>query len=335
MKNLYVIAEAGVNHNGSIDLAHELIRTAAEIGANAVKFQSFTAKELAHTETPKVPYQLDYSSKESHFEMLSRLEITHHDQKSLFEACFDFNIDFLSTPYSIAEAVFLNELGVKYFKIASADIVDLPLLKCVADFGKLTLLSTGMANYTEIQNAVNIFNVKKCPFVLLACTSEYPTPSNRARVQRIEKLREFSPHGLGYSDHTNSNIASILAVGAGATFLEKHLTLDNNLSGPDHAASLNPKDFANYVNSVQEALECLGDGSLGRTQGEELMAATSRKSLHASRFISKGEVLEEKDFILKRPGIGILYSEINNLIGNRASCDIAKGEIIVHDSFEI
>jgi len=330
----YIIAEIGVNHNGSVDKAKELINAAIASNANAVKFQSFTAKGLASTLTPKVEYQKQRDSIRTHFEMLRDLELSHDEQTQLKYYCDSLNIEFISTPYSIEDAEFLNSLGVSIFKIASADIIDLPLIKTISKFNKLTLISTGMANFNEIEQAVNLFKENNLNFILMHTTSDYPTKTENTNILRLNLLKELSPKGIGFSDHTLGSTGAMMATALGCNYFEKHFTLSNQEVGPDHAASLTPTRFKEYVLDIQNAFKSLGSTEFIRTIGEEGMAKTSRKSLHFSHNLVKGHVLAEVDLIFLRPGTGLTWNDGAKLLGKKLKKDVSQGSILTISDFE-
>ena len=330
----YVIAEVGVNHDGSIIKAKELIDIAKIAGADSVKFQSFRASDLATESTPKVPYQKLHDSNRSHRSMLEALELSHGDQDKLFQYCKLKGIDFISTPYSMKEAIFLNELGVKKFKVASADIVDIPLHNLIASFGKPTIVSTGMSSVAEIIETAEIYKKFGTELILMHCTSEYPTVISHAFLRRISKLRDFNDGAIGFSDHTLGNTAAVMSVGLGCTYIEKHITLDKLLPGPDHAASMNPEEFQNYCNQIRAAESAMGDGTFFLTDQEESMSATSRKTLHLSVDLAQGETIQEADLILMRPGTGLLWRHREKIIGKKAKRNLKRLSPVSENDFE-
>ncbi len=317
-ESVYIIAEIGVNHNGDMELARELVESAKKAGADAVKFQSFLAEDLATISTPKVPYQELNDDSTNHFLMLKSLELTHTQQEELKIFCESIEINFISTPYSVAEAKFLYGIGVRTFKIASADIVDYPLQEYVAHAADLAIVSTGMATKAEIEQVVNLYKSCATPLILLHCTSEYPTQANHAFMFRMNYLKEMGTIAIGFSDHTEDSIASIMAVALGARVIEKHITLDKKFRGPDHSASMEIEDFKKYCTMIRKSETMLGSGDFVRTELEEKMALTSRKSLHLTRPISSGEAIKENDLVLMRPGDGLYWSGRNLVIGKIA-----------------
>jgi sialic acid synthase SpsE len=332
-RKVFIIAEIGVNHDGKLDKAKELILGAKLAGADAVKFQSYKATELASIDTPKVPYQLIGDQSPTHQSMLQRLELNHAEQKELFEFSESAGIRFLSTPYSQTEAKFLESLGVLAFKVASADIVDLPLHEFIASTGKVAIVSTGMASQREIMDVVSIYKKFNSNLILMHCTSEYPTPINHAFMNRINRIATLSDGPIGFSDHTVGKLAAVMSVAMGCRVIEKHITINKEDVGPDHAASLNLSEFAEYCSEIRDSESALGDGSFFRTEQESLMASTSRKSLHLNTSLLKGEILEEQHLILMRPGSGLFWSQKNEILGKRARYDMNKLHLISRDDF--
>lgn len=330
----FIIAEIGVNHGGSVEKAIKLISAAKSAGASATKFQSFSADRLASEVTPKVEYQKIRDGERTHFEMLKQLELSFSDQIKLKKYCDSIGIEFISTPYSIEDAIFLNSINVNFFKIASADIVDLPLLEYVSKTKKLTLISTGMASIDEIQSAAKFFHLSNSDFVLMHTTSEYPTELEFTNISRLKALIQFNSCGIGFSDHTTDSIGAIMAIAIGATYFEKHFTIDKTDSGPDHAASLEPEEFKKYVLEIEKGFKALGSAEFIRTLGEEDMAKTSRKSLHYSRNLEVGNKLSINDLVLLRPGTGMMWREYENFLGRELKHKVVKGAMLSIQDFE-
>jgi sialic acid synthase SpsE len=328
-----IIAEAGVNHNGSLDLAKKLCVAAVEAGANSIKFQTFTTEDLASKDTPKVDYQKKFDRNATHFEMLKKLELSFDDQILVKNFCDDIGIEFFSTPYGIKEANFLNQIGVKTFKVASADIVDIPLHETIASFQKFTIITTGMADVKEIQEVVSIYRLNNCRFALLHTTSQYPTPIENANLKRITALRDLFDCEVGFSDHTEDSTAALVAAGLGANIFEKHFTLDRDLDGPDHKASADPSQLKRYIEQIHLARLALGEPSFIRTKEEEGMALTSRKSLHTSKELVKGHAIALEDLRLMRPGSGMYWSQKNAIIGRTLDKDLPENSLITLDDF--
>ncbi|MDB9340923.1 N-acetylneuraminate synthase family protein [Nodularia spumigena CS-589/07] len=251
----YLIAEIGVNHNGDVDLAKQMIDAAKKAGADAVKFQTFSADSLVSLETPKVNYQKNTTSPdETHYDMIRRLELDHQAHYELFNYCTEKSIDFLSTPYDVDSAQFLLKLGVKLFKTASADIVDLPLQRYIASTGNPTIVATGMAGLGEIEQVVDLYEEVGNPnLVLLHCVSNYPCSDQSLNLRAMNTLAQAFSLPVGFSDHSEGFLAAVIAVSMGAKVIEKHFTLDKAMSGPDHRASSTPEEFAQLVQNVRRA----------------------------------------------------------------------------------
>jgi len=322
MKNkIFLIAEIGVNHNGDMHIAKRMIDAAKSSGADAVKFQTFTAEALVSQGTPKVRYQESTTSpEETHFEMIQKLELKRDDHFLLKTYCEEVGIEFLSTPYDIDSAKFLHEeLDVSLFKTASADIVDLPLHQYIASTGKHSIVSVGMASLGEIEDVVNVYSsaVNK-NLTLLHCISNYPCADESLNLKVMLTLKNAFQLDVGYSDHSLGYEAAVLSVAFGATVIEKHFTLDKKLPGPDHSASSTPEEFALLKNAVRRAESMLGS-PVKRCQDEEKqMSLVSRKSIVAARNIQAGEIIHSQDLVLKRPGTGITSKFINYFVGKKA-----------------
>lgn len=294
-----------------------MIFEAKKSGADAVKFQTFTAASLVSKNTPKVAYQLSTTSPDqSHFEMIKELELSKENHFSLLNYCKSLDIEFLSTPYDIESAIFLNNLGVSFFKTASADIVDYPLHEFIASTGKPTLIATGMANLIEIDKVLEIYKSKNNDNVLLLhCVSNYPCSDYSINLRAMKKLQEIFSMPVGYSDHSIGFLAASLSIGFGAKVIEKHFTLDKSLPGPDHKASSTPDEFKELVENIRRAEVILGQNQKIRQQEEEQMALVSRKSIFLSHELNKGHILRKEDLKLLRPGDGISPLFLNELIG--------------------
>ena len=250
--NVYIIAEIGVNHGGCIETAFQMIDAAKLSGADAVKFQTFKAENLVSRETPKVRYQLSTTNdKESHYEMIENLEFKYEDHLPVMKYCIKQDIDFISTPYDIESAKFLNEIGVEVFKTASADIVDIPLHKFIASTKKEVIISVGMATYKEIEEVLEVYKEDLSRVTLLHCVSNYPCAFESLNLNILQTLKEKYKVNIGYSDHAIGEYPSVLAVALGAKVIEKHFTIDKNLPGPDHKASSSPGEFKILVDSVR------------------------------------------------------------------------------------
>lgn len=321
----YIIAEIGVNHGGNVGLAKEMVLAAKKAGANAVKFQTFTAESLVGKEVPKVKYQLDTTKREeSHFEMIKSLEFSREAHKKIFSFCQELNIDFISTPYDIISAQFLTDLGIKIFKTASADIVDLELQAFIASTGKISIVSTGMATLGETEEVVNIYRKygNHDKLVLLHCVSNYPCTHESLNLKVIQTLKKAFQTEIGFSDHSVGPLASALAVALGATVVEKHFTLDKNLPGPDHKASSTPDEFKELVDTIRQAEVSLGSQYKECQEEEREMGEVSRKSLTLVRPVKKGEQIIEEHLTLKRPGTGLRGNFNKYILGQKAKRDL-------------
>jgi len=316
----FVIAEAGVNHNGRLDLAHRLVDVAADVGADAVKFQAFITALLATRDAPDVPYQVENSGgrKESQFEMLQRLELDEAAHQELFAHAKERNIVFISTPDEIDSAQLLHRLGVKVFKIGSPDLVSIPFLDDVAKLGLPVILSTGMGTTEEIETALRSFaGASPVPVSLLHCVSQYPAPPREMNLRAIHALATRFGVPVGLSDHTLGTAVSTAAVALGATIIEKHLTLDTTMEGPDHPASLDPDGFARLVREIREVEAALGDGMKRCMPCEAENRVLVRKSVGLARAVAEGAHLTRADLCLLRPGNGMPPETLYSLVGKR------------------
>lgn len=320
----YLIAEIGVNHNGDMDLAREMVLAAKRANADAVKFQTFTAAALVTLGTPKVRYQESTTSRdETHYEMIRKLELGKPEHRDLAAFCESVGIDFLSTPYDIDSARFLTELDVKIFKTASADLVDLPLQQYIASTGKPTIVATGMASLGEVEQVVNIFEKAGNPhLVLLHCVSNYPCSDASLNLRAMNTLGHAFGLPVGYSDHSDGFLAAVISVSMGAKVIEKHFTLDKTLPGPDHKASSTPEEFAELVKNVRRAERMLGSPRKACQAEERQMAQVSRKSIVLARAMRAGEILTPGDLCMMRPGTGIPASFISRVEGVRVKTDL-------------
>lgn len=327
-----IIAEAGVNHNGDIALAKQLIDVAAEAGADLVKFQTFNADRLATRTAKKADYQNQTTdSKESQHEMLRRLELTPDMHKELIEHCAIRNIGFFSTGFDVESLDLLVSLGQEHFKIPSGEITNLPYLRHVGQISKTVILSTGMANMGEIEAAIDVLEqagTLRSNITVLHCTTEYPTPMNEVNLCAMQSIHTAFGVAVGYSDHTRGIEVAIAAVAMGATVIEKHFTIDRNLDGPDHKASLEPSELKAMVAAIRNIEIALGDGIKRTTPSEARNKPVARKSLVAKCAINKGEVFSVENVTTKRPGNGISPMRWDEVIGRIASRDFSTDELI-------
>jgi len=324
MPKTLIIAEAGVNHNGSMDLAYKLIDAAKAAGADIVKFQTFKATELVSESADKATYQKSTTdADETQFEMIKKLELSRKDHIELIHYCEEVGIEFLSAPFDSDSIDLLHELGVKYFKIPSGEITNYPYLKAMGHFNKPIIMSTGMADMDEILAALDVLvshGTDKKNISVLHCNTEYPTPFEDVNLKAIRTMRETLGLPIGYSDHTSGIEVPIAAVALGATIIEKHFTLDRTLPGPDHKASLEPHELQAMVNSIRNIEQALGGGQKRPSPSEKKNITVARKSIVASRTIQIGEMFSLDNITTKRPGDGISpmrFGEVMKLSATR------------------
>ncbi len=329
-----IIAEAGVNHNGSIEIAKELVDAAASGGADIIKFQSFIAKNLVIPEAKKASYQENKNKfSESQFEMLSRLELSFDELKHLKNYCDSKNIELLSSAFDLESLQQIKNLDIKRYKIPSGEITNLPYLRFVATQNKPIILSTGMADIEEINAAIKVFTcsgVKKGDITILHCTTEYPAPYVDVNLRAMKTIRDKFKIKVGYSDHTLGTEVAFAAVALGATIIEKHLTLDRNLDGPDHKASLEPYEFLNLVQGIRNISKALGSNEKKITASEFKNISIVRKSIFAKTDIKKGEVFSINNLCSKRPGTGISPMKWDQVVGK-----IAKRNFKINDQITL
>lgn len=322
-----IIAEAGVNHNGSLDLAKELINVAAEAGADIVKFQSFKTENLVSAVAEKAAYQkANATSVESQFEMLKRLELSREDHEELMRYCVQKKIKFWSTAFDNDSIVMLRELGITMWKIPSGEITNLPFLEKIGSFGQEVILSTGMCTLAEISDAINCLTsagTSKENITILHCNTEYPTPMKDVNLRAMLTIRDTYQVRVGYSDHTSGIEVSVAAVALGAQVIEKHFTLDRTMEGPDHKASLEPSELRELVSSIRNIEQALGDGEKRVSASEYKNIAIARKSIHLKNQKKKGEILTAADLVMKRPGDGISPMKLRELVGRSVKTDLS------------
>jgi N,N'-diacetyllegionaminate synthase len=327
-----IIAEAGVNHNGDINLAMQLIDAAAEAGADIVKFQTFNADRQVTRIAEKAEYQKrETGSAESQYEMLRRLELTESMHHQLISHCAERKIEFLSTGFDIESISFLAGLNQEYFKIPSGEITNLPYLRHIGFLNKSVILSTGMATLGEVEQAINVLEeagTSRDQITILHCTTEYPTPMNEVNLKAMLTLQKAFHVAVGYSDHTKGIEISVAAVAMGAAVIEKHFTLDRNLPGPDHRASLEPYELRQMISAIRNIENAMGDGIKRPTASEKKNKLVARKSIVASRPISKGESFTAENLTVKRPETGISPMKWDEILGKNASRDFAVDELI-------
>jgi len=323
---VFIIAEAGVNHNGDIHLAHKLVDAAKEAGADAVKFQTFKAENVVSKIAEKAEYQKETTnSEESQYEMIKKLELSFEDFVKIKDYCDKKGIIFLSTPFDYESVDFLKSL-VPLYKIGSGEITNLPFLEYIAKKGKPIILSTGMSTLGEVEEAVKtIINVNSSlPLVLLHCVSNYPAKYEDVNLKAMLTLKEAFKLPVGYSDHTLGIEIAIAAIALGAKVIEKHFTLDRDLPGPDHKASLESDELKKMVKAIRNVEKVLGNGIKKPAQSELKVMKVARRSLVVARDIRAGEVVKESDILIKRPGTGILPKFKEIIIGMRLTRDVKK-----------
>lgn len=328
-----IIAEAGVNHNGSIELALRLVDEAARAGADYVKFQTFRADKLVARHAPKADYQKQTcGASESQYEMLKRLELPESAFRDIAAYCARTGIAFLSTPFDIESAHFLAGLGMSALKVASGDLTDIPFLRQLGAMGLPIVLSTGMATLGEVEDALEALESAGTPFeriTVLHCTTEYPAPLDEVNLRAMVTLgAAFARVAIGYSDHTEGIDIPIAAAALGARVIEKHLTLDRSMAGPDHRASLAPPEFARMVQAVRRVSCALGDGRKRPSLAELPNRVAARKSIVASRPIERGETFSPDNLAVRRPGSGISPARWDSIVGTRATRAYAADEPI-------
>ncbi len=324
-----IIAEAGVNHNGSMALAKKLVETAKEAGADYIKFQTFKTELNISKEAQKTNYQIANASdiKESQYEMVKKLELSFDDFASLKEYCDEIGIGFLSTGFDFPSIKFLDSLHMDFFKIPSGEITNFPYLTSIAKLKRPIILSTGMSSMTEIEDAVNLFQEQGIgmeQITILHCNTEYPTPMEDVNLKAMLTIGEKFNVKFGYSDHTEGIEIPIAAVALGAKIIEKHFTLDKTMDGPDHKASLEPHELMAMVKAIRNIELALGDGVKKPSKSESSNIAIVRKSLHLNKAMKKGEEITLEHLIAKRPGDGIATQKMSSLIGKKVKTDLPE-----------
>ena len=334
MSAVYIIAEAGVNHNGSLERAKEMIDVAASAGVDAVKFQTFVAESLVIRTAAKADYQQEATdAAESQFEMLKKLELSLSDFEALKLRCEEQNVDFLSTPFDLLTIDLLVELGVNKWKLPSGELTNLLYLRKIGGLKEEVILSTGMSDLTEVSAAVSVLEssgVLREQLTLLHCNTEYPTPMHDVNLRAMQTLQSSFPglKGVGYSDHTLGIEVPIAAVAMGAVVIEKHFTLDQTLPGPDHRASLEPNELKAMVQAIRNIEAALGDGAKEPTESESKNRQIARKSIVAAKDIAAGDEFSAGNLTVKRPGNGMSPMLWDQLIGTKAPRAYSEDEVI-------
>tara|TARA_B100000579_G_scaffold28366_1_gene19940 strand:+ start:69 stop:1064 length:996 start_codon:yes stop_codon:yes gene_type:complete len=329
---VFIIAEAGVNHNGSIDLAKKLIDVASDAGVDAIKFQSFKADNLATKNSQKATYQQETANiEESQFDMLKKLELNVEMHKEIFLYCRNKKIIFLSSPFDHESIELLEDLGLDIFKIPSGEITNLPYLRHIGKLNKKIILSTGMSNMGEVKNALDILinsGTKKENITVLHANTEYPTPMEDVNLRAMATIGNELQVNFGYSDHTLGIEVDIAAVAIGASCIEKHFTLDRKMEGPDHKASLEPKELKAMVTAIRNIELALGSAIKNPSKSEIKNIKIIRKSIVAKTQIKKNDVLNENNLTVKRPGNGISPMKWDEIINTKAIKDYKEDELI-------
>jgi N,N'-diacetyllegionaminate synthase len=337
LKNVYIIAEAGVNHNGSIDMAFQLIDKAKEIGADCVKFQTFKAEQIVTASSPKANYQLKVTdAQESQYDMLKKLELQKEDFKKLKDYCANKGIDFMSTPYNFEDADLLNDIGVSVFKIASGQVAELPFLKYVAAFKKKMIVSTGMATMQEVKDAVNAMHTAgNRDIVILQCNTDYPSKIEDTNLRAMLTMRDELNVRVGYSCHVPTNYACFAAVALGAEMIEKHFTLDKKLPGPDHSCSLEPSEFKELIEGIRSVEKSLGTGIKTPGESEQKNTYGMRRSLVAKSDMKAGIVIKLEDIAFKRPMNGLSPNYLEKIIGKKLKKDLSKDSPFTKEDIDL
>lgn len=334
---VFIVAEAGVNHNGDVDLGKKLIDAAKDAETDAVKFQAFKAENLVTKYAEKARYQKATTGpNESQYNMIKKLELKAEEFRELYDYAKKKNIIFLSSTVDKESVDLLGNLGVPAFKVASGEITNFPLLRYIAGKKKPVILSTGMSTLDEIEDALEVIRQKGVQdIVLLHCVTSYPAKIEDVNLRVIETLRHRFKLPVGFSDHTLGITASIASAALGAVLIEKHFTLDTSLPGPDHKASLEPDELKEMVRAIRDVEKALGDGIRKLTEDEERIKKVARRSIVAKVRIPKGTIITEDMLDLKRPGVGIEPKYLNDIIGKRAKKDITPDELVTFEKLAV
>ncbi len=334
MKKVIIIAEAGVNHNGSLENAFKLVDAAVDAGVDYIKFQTFKAENLVAKSAKKADYQIQNTgnSTDSQFDMLKKLELSHKDHELIIDYCQKKNIKFFSTAFDLESLQYLKEIDLDLVKIPSGEITNLPYLKKAAQLFKNVILSTGMCTMEDIAAALDVFlkeGISKDNITILHCNTEYPTPMNDVNLKAMLSIKEEFQTEIGYSDHTLGIEVPVAAVALGALVIEKHFTLDKSMEGPDHAASLEPdqlKEMVKAIRNIEQAVS--GDGIKKPSASEMKNIEIARKSIVASASIEKGEIFTAENITIKRPGTGISPMKWDEILGKTASKNYSTDDLI-------
>lgn len=331
--SVLIIAEAGVNHNGSMQIAKQLVDAAVEAGVDIIKFQTFKADNLVSKTAKKAEYQKQNigDGNDSQYEMLKRLELSEDNHKELIAYCQEKGIRFWSTAFDFESMDYLHSLQLGLWKIPSGEITNYPFIRKIASYGEDVIMSTGMCEEQDIQNAIDVlikYGIRKEQITLLHCNTQYPTPYCDVNLNAMNSIKNTFGVKVGYSDHTQGIEVPIAAVALGATVIEKHFTLDRNLPGPDHKASLEPIELKSMVTSIRHIEQALGDGIKMVSDSERENIVVARKSIVAARPIRKGELLTEQNLTVKRPGTGLSPMLWEQVLGTKAVKDYNEEDLI-------
>lgn len=333
-QHVLIIAEAGVNHNGSLEIAKKMVDKAVEAGVDIIKFQTFKAEKLVSKSAKQAEYQkknIGSVSDDSQYNMLKKLELSEQDHQELMAYCKKKGIRFWSTAFDFNSIDYLHTLNLGLWKIPSGEITNFPFLKKIAQYHEPVILSTGMCEMSDVEAAVKVLvdnGISKNQITILHCNTEYPTPYEDVNLRAMLTLKDTGCQKVGYSDHTKGIIVPIAAVALGATVIEKHFTLNRNMEGPDHKASLEPDELKDMVSAIRNIEKALGNGKKTVSESERKNIAIARKSIVAACPIKKGDVLTEDNLTVKRPGTGISPMQWEKVIGSKAIKDFAEEEMI-------
>ena len=334
MKHVTIIAEAGVNHNGSLNLAKQLVDKAVEAGVDIIKFQTFKAEKLVSKSAKQAEYQkknIGSKADDSQYNMLKKLELSKQDHLELMDYCHQKGIQFFSTAFDLDSIDYLNSLNLGLWKVPSGEITNYPYIKKIAQYHEPVILSTGMSEMSDVSAAMDVLlknGVQRNQITILHCNTEYPTPYEDVNLLAMNQIRQEFQVAVGYSDHTKGIEVPIAAVALGASVIEKHFTLDRNMEGPDHRASLEPDELKAMVSAIRNIEKALGSSRKTVTESERKNIAIARKSIVAACPIMKGDLLTEENLTVKRPGTGISPMQWEEIIGTKAVRDFNEEELI-------
>ena len=330
MEHVCIIAEAGVNHNGNLSLAKKMVDAAKEAGADYIKFQTFVPEKLVSRYAEKAEYQKKTTGQsETQLQMLQRLTLTNENFVEIKKYCDEVRIGFISTPFDLESIDFLESLDMDFWKVPSGEVTNRPYLEAIARTGRKVIMSTGMCNIKEILEAIDVLEENgTTELVLLQCNTQYPTPYEHVNLAAMNSIAQTTHKKVGYSDHTQGIEIPIAAVAMGATVIEKHFTLDKNMQGPDHKASLEPKELKDLVSAIRNVEKAIGSEIKEPSPSERRNIAAARKSVVASKDIKMGDVFTADNITTKRPGTGISPMKWYDVIGKIATRDFAEDELI-------